>query len=43
MAEAGVGVDFFIASPGGAYMDVATIGMFEPRMEVFGEGHNLTP
>ncbi|CEJ55998.1 Putative Sec23/Sec24 family protein [Penicillium brasilianum] len=26
MAEAGVGVDFFIASPGGAYTDVATIG-----------------
>ncbi|KAJ5692994.1 Sec23/Sec24 beta-sandwich [Penicillium macrosclerotiorum] len=26
LAEAGVGVDFFIASPGGAYMDVATVG-----------------
>ncbi|KAJ5156008.1 hypothetical protein N7492_008811 [Penicillium capsulatum] len=26
LAEAGVGVDFFIASPGGVYMDVATIG-----------------
>ncbi|OJJ51419.1 hypothetical protein ASPZODRAFT_127488 [Penicilliopsis zonata CBS 506.65] len=26
LAEAGIGVDFFIASPGGAYMDVATIG-----------------
>ncbi|KAJ5094426.1 Sec23/Sec24 beta-sandwich [Penicillium angulare] len=26
MSEAGVGVDFFIASPGGVYMDVATIG-----------------
>lgn len=25
-AEAGVGVDFFIAAPGGAYMDIATIG-----------------
>lgn len=26
LAEAGVGVDFFIAAPGGAYIDVATIG-----------------
>ncbi|KAJ5174841.1 uncharacterized protein N7482_000718 [Penicillium canariense] len=26
LAEAGVGVDFFIASPGGVYTDVATIG-----------------
>ncbi|KAL1967560.1 hypothetical protein VTN77DRAFT_3075 [Rasamsonia byssochlamydoides] len=26
LAESGVGIDFFIASPGGAYMDVATIG-----------------
>ncbi|KAF7713039.1 Sec23/24 family protein [Penicillium ucsense] len=26
MAEAGVGTDFFVASPGGTYMDVATIG-----------------
>ncbi|KAJ5211843.1 uncharacterized protein N7498_003489 [Penicillium cinerascens] len=26
LAEAGVGVDFFIAAPGGTYMDVATIG-----------------
>ncbi|KAJ5601860.1 hypothetical protein N7510_011394 [Penicillium lagena] len=26
MAEAGVGVDFFIAAPGGVYLDVATIG-----------------
>ena len=26
MAEAGVGTDFFIASPGGTYMDLATIG-----------------
>lgn len=28
LAEAGVGVDLFIASPGGVYMDVATIGTF---------------
>ncbi|KAJ9213531.1 hypothetical protein DTO166G4_4781 [Paecilomyces variotii] len=26
LAESGIGVDFFIAAPGGAYMDVATIG-----------------
>lgn len=26
MTESGVGVDFFIASSGGTYMDVATIG-----------------
>lgn len=26
LAEAGIGVDFFIAAPGGAYMDIATIG-----------------
>jgi protein transport protein SEC24 len=25
-AESGVGVDLFIAAPGGTYMDVATIG-----------------
>lgn len=29
LAEAGVGVDFFIASPGGVYMDVATIGKLD--------------
>lgn len=28
LAEAGIGVDLFIASPGGTYVDVATIGMF---------------
>lgn len=28
MAEAGVGVDFFIGAGGGAYMDIATIGQF---------------
>jgi protein transport protein SEC24 len=27
LAEAGVGVDMFMAAPGGAYLDVATIGM----------------
>lgn len=26
LAEAGVGTNFFIAAPGGAYVDVATIG-----------------
>ena len=26
LAEAGIGVDMFIAAPGGAYMDVATMG-----------------
>lgn len=26
MVSAGVGVDFFVASPGGTYMDIATIG-----------------
>ena len=26
MVESGVGVDFFIAAPGGIYMDIATIG-----------------
>jgi protein transport protein SEC24 len=26
LAESGVGIDFFIASLGGAYMDIATIG-----------------
>lgn len=26
LAEAGIGVDFFIGAPGGAYVDVATIG-----------------
>ncbi|KAL2003071.1 hypothetical protein VTN02DRAFT_5087 [Thermoascus thermophilus] len=26
LAESGVGIDFFIAAPGGAYMDVATVG-----------------
>lgn len=28
LAGAGIGVDFFIAAPGGAYVDVATIGMY---------------
>ena len=27
MVEHGIGVDFFIAAPGGVYMDIATIGM----------------
>jgi protein transport protein SEC24 len=28
LAESGIGVDFFIAAPGGANMDVATIGEY---------------
>ena len=31
LAEAGVGVDLFIAAPGGTYMDVATMGMLGHR------------
>jgi protein transport protein SEC24 len=26
LAESGIGIDYFIAAPGGAYVDVATIG-----------------
>ena len=26
LAEAGIGVDMFLAAPGGAYVDVATLG-----------------
>jgi protein transport protein SEC24 len=33
LAEAGVGVDFFLAAPGGAYIDVATIGMLTYRIQ----------
>jgi protein transport protein SEC24 len=32
LAEAGVGVDMFIAAPSGTYMDVATIGELPPRL-----------
>ena len=28
MVAAGVGVDFFLAAPGGGYLDIATIGWF---------------
>jgi hypothetical protein len=28
MVQAGVGVDFFLAAPGGGYLDIATIGKF---------------
>lgn len=28
LAEAGIGVDFFIAAPGGTYTDIATIGRY---------------
>jgi len=30
LAEAGIGVDMFIAAPGGVYMDVATMGELRP-------------
>lgn len=30
MVESGVGVDFFLAAPGGAYLDVATVGKYFP-------------
>lgn len=33
MAEAGVGVDLFIAAPGGVYLDVATIGMLKHNQD----------
>ncbi len=26
MVESGVGVDFFLAAPGGGYLDIATVG-----------------
>lgn len=26
LAESGIGIDYFIAAPGGAYVDIATIG-----------------
>ena len=29
LAEAGVGMDLFMAAPGGTYLDVATIGMLK--------------
>lgn len=29
LAEAGVGVDLFMAAPGGTYLDVATVGMYK--------------
>jgi protein transport protein SEC24 len=28
MVQAGVGTDFFLAAPGGGYLDIATIGQF---------------
>lgn len=28
MVQAGVGVDFFLAAPGGGYLDIATVGLF---------------
>ena len=34
MVESGVGVDFFIAAPGGVYMDIATIGNLNRRLPV---------
>ena len=37
MVEYGVGVDFFIAAPGGVYMDIATIGMILESTRVCGD------
>lgn len=34
LAEAGIGVDMFIASPGGVYMDVATMGKWYINLQV---------
>lgn len=31
MVAAGVGVDFFMAAPGGGYLDIATIGEYSTR------------
>lgn len=28
MVESGVGVDFFLAAPGGGYLDIATVGAY---------------
>ena len=30
LVQSGIGIDFFLAAAGGKYMDVATIGLFEP-------------
>ncbi len=35
MVAAGVGVDFFLAAPGGGYLDVATIGSFNQLHSLF--------
>lgn len=35
LAESGVGIDFFIAAGGGAYMDIATIGTEYPLLFLF--------
>lgn len=32
MASCGIGADFFLASPSGGYLDIATIGMLCPTM-----------
>ena len=42
MVEYGIGVDFFIAAPGGVYMDIATIGMAFPIQKAMGNQENLT-
>ena len=31
MVQSGIGVDMFLAAPGGGYLDVATIGTLDPR------------
>ena len=33
LAESGVGIDFFIASPGGAYLDLAVIGNIDDHAQ----------
>lgn len=32
MLQNGIGVDFFLASPGGGYLDIATIGLLSPHL-----------
>jgi protein transport protein SEC24 len=39
MVESGVGVDFFLASPGGGYLDIATIGNALFYLLIFFVGH----
>lgn len=41
LAEAGIGVDMFIAAPGGVYMDVATMGELALRKRQVMEATNV--